>query len=212
MARLPILPGDTFERLTVESCLSGDKYECRCECGSVAIVSRSNLLTGHTRSCGCLRAQAIKSHGLSRSPEYAAWANIYNRCVNAKHPNWNNYGSRGVTLCDSWRGAGGFAAFFAHIGPRPSRDYTVERIDNDKGYEPGNVRWATRREQMRNTRRNHWIEIDGERKLISDWAKVKDIDATTICHRIKRGMSQRDAVMAPARFGGRRATPIQSNS
>ncbi len=146
------------------------------------------------------------THGLSRSPEYAAWANITNRCLRPSHPSFKGYGARGVSICDAWSGRGGFARFFAHIGPRPTPAHQVDRIDNSKGYEPGNVRWATRKEQMNNTRSNHWIEIDGEIRTLREWSIANDIHETTIIHRIRRGMSARDAVLVPAKFSGRRAS------
>ena len=143
-------------------------------------------------------------HGRSRTPEFWAWVNMLRRCHYPKHPNFASYGGRGITVCAEWRSS--FAAFYSHIGPRPNAKHSIERIDNQAGYEPGNVKWATRAEQMRNTRANHWIEIDGQVKTVSDWAKACGIHFTTVHHRIARGMSERDAVLAPPRFGGRRAS------
>lgn len=124
------------------------------------------------------------------------------RCHRPHHPSFQYYGGRGIAVCKEWRRD--FTAFFDYVGERPSPKHSIERIDNSRGYEPGNVRWATRAEQMRNTRGNHWIEIDGVRKLITEWAEEKGIDQTTLSHRIARGMSERDAVMTPPREGGRR--------
>jgi len=92
------------------------------------------------------------------------------------------------------------------MGFRPASNFSLERIDNDGNYEPSNCKWATAKEQMRNTRQVHWIEIDGVRKTIGEWATDKDIHATTICHRIERGMTEREAVLSPPRWGGRRAS------
>lgn len=145
-----------------------------------------------------------KCGGLSASPEYTVWFNMISRCRRENHPNFERYGGRGITVHPEW--AVSFNAFIQAVGKRPTAKHWIERIDNDKGYVPGNVKWATRKEQMRNTRHNHWIEIDGRKQLLCDWAKERDIDQTTILHRIARGMSERDAVMVPARFGGRRAS------
>ena len=90
--------------------------------------------------------------------------------------------------------------------PKPTPKHTIERIDNDRGYEPGNVKWALQKEQMNNTRQNHWITIDGVKKTLRQWASENDIHETTVSHRLDRGMSERDAIFTPARFGGRRAT------
>ena len=83
-------------------------------------------------------------------PEYASWSAMVQRCTNPKSPNWRLYGGRGITVCEPW--LKDFGAFLDHIGPRPGQDYSIDRIDNDGNYEPGNVRWATRSEQQRNKR------------------------------------------------------------
>jgi len=141
---------------------------------------------------------------MSESPEFWAWVNMLRRCLYKKHPSFKSYGARGITVHAPW--IAGFAAFLADVGKRPSKAHSLERINNNKGYEPGNVKWATRKEQMTNTRSNHWIEIDGEKNTLRGWAQLKDIHETTIIHRIERGMSERDAVLTPPRLGGRRAT------
>lgn len=146
------------------------------------------------------------THNLSHSPEYVAWANMTGRCENINHPNYKDYGARGIHVFPEWLGRGGFARFYAYIGVRPSPKHTLERIKNGIGYEPGNVKWAKRDEQMRNTRANHWIEIDGQRKTVADWATEKGLHFTTIHHRIARGMSERDAVLTAPREGGRRTS------
>lgn len=129
-----------------------------------------------------------------------------NRCENPNHPSFKGYGGRGIRVCKEWLGRGGFARFYAHVGKRPSAEYSIDRIKNNLGYEPGNVHWATRDQQMNNTRANHWIEIDGERKTVSGWAREKGLHFTTIHHRIARGMSERDAVLTTPREGGRRTS------
>lgn len=143
-------------------------------------------------------------HGMACTPEFWAWINMRERCTKQNHPEFFRYGARGITVHPEWLRE--FKAFFSYVGPRPSPRHSLDRIDNNRGYEPGNVRWATHRQQMRNTSINHWIEIDGERKLASDWAAQYDLHYTTIFHRIARGMSERDAVLTPARYGGRRAS------
>jgi hypothetical protein len=105
-------------------------------------------------------------HGMSRTPEYRAWWNAKLRCFSATCPDFHNYGGRGVSMCVEWRDS--FAAFFAHIGPLPGPGYSLDRINNDGNYEPGNVRWATRREQAFNTRRSLGADVDR-----CDWKRAR---------------------------------------
>ncbi len=143
-------------------------------------------------------------HGGSMTPEYWVWVNLNRRCHYSTHPSFKDYGARGITVYEPWRN--NFTAFIGYVGKRPSEEHTIERINNERGYEPGNVKWATHAEQMRNTRATHYVEIDGERLTITDWAKKKGFHQSTISHRIQRGMSERDAILTPPRFSGRRAS------
>jgi hypothetical protein len=129
-------------------------WECVCDCGNTTVLPRKDLTTGNTRSCGCFaRDWTVEKHtvhGRSRTPEYHAWKNMRQRCLNPNHPNYHHYGGRGVTICDQWLDS--FAAFLADVGERPAPGLSLDRIDNDGNYEPGNVRWATQSQQIRNQR------------------------------------------------------------
>ncbi len=133
-----------------------------CECGTERVVPATQLLQGKTLSCGCLRQEQLAlgnpTHGLSSRPEYEIWSSMKKRCENPNSHAWHNYGGRGIAVCDRWRNS--FEDFFEDMGPRPSPEHSIDRIDNDRGYEPGNVRWATAQEQARNTR----VYKDGLRK------------------------------------------------
>lgn len=133
---------------------------CSCECGKLAIVSSSNLGSGAAKSCGCLRNEKAAQRGISRtihghtskdvgrhSAEYAAFSAARQRCNNPSAQAYANYGGRGIKFLFQ-----SFEEFFAEVGPRPNSDYSLDRIDNDKHYEPGNVRWATAKEQTNNRR------------------------------------------------------------
>ena len=151
------LTGQTFGRLTVERRLVAPgepRWSCRCACGERVSVIGDNLRSGNTTSCGCAQREVVAdrntSHGLSKAPEYSIWGGIKKRCLNPNYPEHRYYADRGITLCDEW--VDDFSAFYRHIGPRPSPEHSVDRIDNDRGYEPGNVRWATKHEQNMNTR------------------------------------------------------------
>lgn len=117
---------------------------------------------------------------------------------------YENYGGRGITVCAEWLD---FPTFFAAVGPKPGKKYSIERIDNNRGYEHGNVRWATMKEQARNKRTNFFIEIDGEKKLAGEWAKESPVSARMIAWRVKNGWDPRDAItIPPARTGFSLAT------
>lgn len=99
-----------------------------------------------------LLAAAKRTHGMHYSPEYRIWSAMIGRCHRPSHESFELYGGRGILVCAEWRVRGGFAAFYAHIGPKPGPEYSIDRIDNDLGYQPGNVRWATAKEQRANQR------------------------------------------------------------
>lgn len=129
-------------------------WRCVCHCGNEIVVSGGALHSGNTKSCGCLHADvaaAGSKHGMYGSAEYRAWAAAKQRCHNPKDRRYADYGGRGITMCDEWRDD--FAAFLKYIGPRPP-GHSLDRFpDNDAGYAPGNVRWATSSEQQNNRRK-----------------------------------------------------------
>lgn len=153
------LVGRVFGELTVTSLTvsSGTKRKwlCRCSCGKRTSVVGSNLTTGNTRSCGHVRSEVTKArsirHGMTRTAEYRAWLQLIQRCTVPQNPKYPSYGGRGIRVCDRWRNS--FEAFLSDMGKRPSPDLSIDRINNDGNYEPGNCRWATRSQQARNTRR-----------------------------------------------------------
>jgi hypothetical protein len=119
------------------------------------------------------------------APEYKQWSSMTQRCLNPKNAAFKNYGGRGIRVTESWVAQGGFAVFFAYMGPRPSADHSIGRIDNDGNYEPGNVRWETPMEQGANTRKIHPVTIDGVTKHVAQWARENGISASALHNRIR---------------------------
>jgi len=177
------------------------KWVCSCECGGETVTCGTRLKTGHTKSCGCRISSVLKerntTHGLRQTPEYRIWAGMNNRCHNPNENSYPRYGGRGITVCDEWRDD--FMAFFSHIGPRPSVKHSIDRIDNDLGYKPGNVRWATREQQSRNRECIVEHEFNGVRATIPELAAIHGYPAQEIRKRLWRGWSIERALTQPMR-------------
>ena len=166
----------------------------------------SKLVNGHTRSCGCLITERIaalnRSHGATVGcrfkrtavpKEYQTWNRIKSRCYNPNVPEHPFYGGRGITMCDDWRHD--YSAFLADMGDAPTRKHSIERIDNDGPYEPGNCRWATPREQARNRRSSVRVKLDGELVLLVEAAERFGINYHTLyCAVVVGGESATSAV------------------
>jgi hypothetical protein len=160
--KLRDLTGQRFGRLTViERAMNSPhgmtKWLCKCDCGAEIIARRGNLHTGNTQSCGCWRRDSATAghiiHGEGKryqtTAEYRCWRNMITRCRNPHNHAFKNYGGRGISICDEWLD---FKCFLADMGRRPSTGFSLDRINNDGNYEPGNCRWATRKQQANNKR------------------------------------------------------------
>lgn len=141
------------------------------------------------------------THGLSYSVEYNAWRNAVARCHNVDHHAYKNYGARGIHVCDKWRYD--VAAFCADIGKRPDGGYEIDRIDNNKGYEPGNVRWATVKENIRNRRVCKKYKYQGKDYLLTDLARMSGLSAQCLLFRLKSGWAVEKACTTPASVSNR---------
>ncbi len=161
MAEYIDLTGQIFGRWTVialsprVSC-DGKWWVCRCICGIERDISGYKLRNGFSDSCGCSisrRSKPKEMHGLAETTEYRTWRGMISRCHNTNHRHYADYGGRGITVCDEWRNS--FVAFYEYIGPKPDPKLTLDRINNDGNYEPGNVRWAAWSEQAYNKRASY---------------------------------------------------------
>jgi hypothetical protein len=177
---------------------------CRCECGTERIVRGDPLRSGKSQSCGCFPHEALgktkTTHGYSGDPIYPTWQSMNQRCYNPKDKIYPYYGGRGITVCDRWRNS--IEAFrddiLAEIGERPE-GCSLDRINNNGNYEPGNVRWATRKQQNRNKRSNVRHEWNGQRLTLSELEDITGIPYGTLWCRVKRGWSVEKALTTPVR-------------
>ncbi len=145
---------------------------------------------------GFTKGNALKlTHGLSKSHEYLAWQGMLYRRYNQKFKQYADYGGRGIGVCDQWRKS--FEAFYADMGPRPSNNHSIERLNNSLGYSPKNCTWADKVHQQRNTRRNHLLQLNGETMPISAWAEKTGISKNTILKRIRTGWTERETLTTP---------------
>lgn len=136
-------------------------------------------------------------HRARRTPEYDAWRSMKQRCYYKNGRNYSRYGGRGITVCDQWRDS--YETFLADVGRRPSPQHSLDRIDNNGNYEPGNVRWATDEQQQQNTRRTRVLTIGGESRCIAEWSRISGTEEKTIAERIARGIAPEIAVFCPVR-------------
>ena len=201
------LTGQRFGRLLVvgraANALYGGRmrpmWHCLCDCGKPHVTLGGSLRRGAAQSCGCLsletlrrNAEAIRRHGhaarsVGRSPEYQTWGAMNDRCRNPNHSSYQNYGGRGITVCDRWSGAEGFCNFLADMGVKPSARHSIDRIDNDGPYAPGNCRWVTRRVQQNNMRSNRVVTEGGLTMTASQWARYLGVSASAVYGRIYSG-------------------------
>lgn len=146
---------------------SKNRWLCLCSCGTMRSVSVTTLLRGLSVGCGCQKHGLIK-HGMAGTSIYGIWSAMKYRCSNPNAGEYHNYGGRGIKVCERWQS---FSNFMADIDPRPSAKHSLDRINVDGSYEPGNVRWATDIEQCNNTRRNVFYELKGVKDTLSNFAR-----------------------------------------
>jgi hypothetical protein len=164
-------------------------WMCLCDCGATSTARGDCLRRGEASSCGCFQRESLArrkpgtTHGKSGSPEWFSWKNMRTRCENPGRPDWGRYGGRGIVVCDRWQD---FLNFLSDMGPRPTGT-TLDRIDSNGDYEPGNCRWATDIEQQNNKRNNHRIEYAGRTQTITEWARETGLRSDTLRFRLGSG-------------------------
>lgn len=202
------LVGQRFGRLTVleasdkkQKGKCGDIYwKCQCDCGNITYVQTCNLIskTSPTLSCGCLRKEKITKHNLSNTKIYKTLVSMKARCFNPKNPEYKNYGARGIKICDEWLNKSGFENFYKWSIENGYRDeLSIDRINNDGNYEPLNCRWTNDIMQNNNTRRNRYVTINNETHSLSEWARIKEINISTIRCRLDKGWSEKESILTP---------------
>lgn len=197
------LTGQKFERWTVLG-RAGSMWSCICSCGEKRDVASADLRNGKSKSCGCLRNESLSNaktkHGLHGTNEYAIWKGMRNRCLNPNAKAFSTYKDRAPD--DSWES---FGTFISDMGPRPSADHSIERLDNSKPYSKANCVWALPKIQSRNTNRNRIYSRNGETKCLADWADSFGISRGTLLSRIDGGMGFEEAITKPVRKLSRKA-------
>lgn len=173
-------------------------WVCRCDCGSEIETADAYLKSGDTKSCGCLKLESLvlrsKTHSLSKTPTYYTWNNMVQRCTNKNNNRFDDYGGRGITVCDRWLK---FESFLADMGIKPE-GMTLERNDNNLGYSKANCRWAMAYEQSRNKRTSVLLDVDGQMLTLSEAARLRNIKVNTLWRRISvSGWSLEKALNTP---------------
>lgn len=190
-ARAVDITGQTFGRLTVVAfdrfyyTPNGTKravWLCRCECGKEISVNGCSLKSGNTKGCGCVPSG--RRHGFNSHPLRHIWNGIMRRCHNPLDKDYENYGGRGIFVCQRWHD---FINFAEDMSPRPSLEYSVGRLDNDGPYDPENCRWETVVQQGRNKRSSRFVTVGNDSATVSEWAERTGIKYSTLLRRLDKG-------------------------
>lgn len=198
------LIGQRFGRWTVISraedqvCKDGYRnvmWNCRCDCGNEKAVRAKTLVSGQSKSCGCLQkeltSERAQKHGGFGTRLYHVWNSMRQRCNNPNSQAYHNYGGRGITICPEWDDYNVFREWAVGAGYDESAkrgEYTLDRIDVNKGYCPENCRFVNMHEQVNNRRNTIFVECDGDKYSLSEWAEIKGVNYYTLFQRYKQGV------------------------
>ena len=199
-----IFPGAKIGRWTVVSYSGNSKWLCVCECGAAKNVQSTHLKNGTSKSCGCIAREKLASrnfvHGDSKNNRlYRIWCHMIGRCYNETDARYSSYGGRGIDVCEEWKTNYSVFKEWA-LANGYSDSLSIDRKDNDSGYNPANCRWATPQMQSNNRRSNHLIEYNGETKTMTEWAECLGIKIGTLKDRLYRlNWPPEKALSTPAR-------------
>jgi hypothetical protein len=179
----------------------------QCDCGAIGVKCPTKLKMGHVRSCGCLMVETSATinfkDGASRHLLYRCWCAMITRCYSTKSEAYSYYGGRGITVCERWQAS--FWDFVEDMGPRPTPSHEIDRYPNNNGnYEPGNCRWATRVQQMRNTRSTLRLTLNGETLSLAEWCERLGLNSVRVASRLRLGWSVERAFTTPVQRQGSR--------
>lgn len=195
MAKPKNLAGLVFGRLTAQDYVKPSRWRCICACGVEKNVSSHNLLNGTANSCGCLKNEQLaarrRTHGMTSSPTYIAWCNMKARCYNPSYRGYENYGGRGIKVCDRWLNS--FENFLADMGERPE-GLSLDRDKVDLDYTPENCQWRDWPSQMNNQRKTVRITLGEKTMSLAQWARETGVNARTIRRRMNAGMTAAEAL------------------
>ena len=192
--------GRAFGKLAVLKAAPSRKgkrmWLCHCECGNEVLVTTGNLTSGNTKSCGCTSTARIaalnRTHGRSSDAEFGVWMTMKTRCCNRKFPQYDDYGGRGISVCERWKNS--FSHFLADMGSRPSASHSIERADVNGNYEPANCTWATKITQANNARSNVRVTHNGRTMTCTQWSREVGVSDVTIRSRAHKGLPPEDVL------------------
>lgn len=182
-------------------------WKCRCDCGKEFICSVYNILSGRRKACSssCGRTQHGHAVAKSKPQTYTAWTSMRQRCYNQLHKAYPSYGGRGIKICERWIHS--YTNFLTDMGEPTALGLTLERKDNNGDYTPDNCIWATTKEQNRNQRTRAWLDINGERKPVWQWAEETNQPASTIYSRMRKGWTGQEVLYGRTRKPKRGRVP-----